>query len=124
VGETWPLPADVEAALLRVAQEGLANVAKHAGATTARLTLEYAPDLVRLCICDDGVGFDQSILRTRANAPGPWAGFGVLGMRERLAALGGSLELTNRGGAQVAASVPRQGSTSPIGVTAPHPSVR
>ena len=108
VGEPWSLPSGVESALLRVAQEALVNVAKHARATRAHVTLEYAADTVRLCINDDGVGFDQSALHAQASAPGPWAGFGVLGMRERLAALGGSLHIANREGAQVVASVPRQ----------------
>ena len=82
------------------------NVAKHAGATQVRLTLEYTPDAVRLSISDDGVGFDE--LPAGVAAPGPWGGFGLLGMRERLMALGGTLELTSDGGAQVVAVVPRE----------------
>jgi len=105
-GQPWPLPPAVEAALLRVAQEALVNVAKHAGATQARLTLEYTPDAVRLSVSDDGVGFDE--LPASVAAPGPWGGFGLLGMRERLAALGASLELSSNGGAHVVALVPRE----------------
>jgi len=104
-GEPWPLPPGVESALLRVGQEALVNVAKHAGATHVRLTLEYTPDAVRLSISDDGVGFDE--LPAGVAAPGPWGGFGLLGMRERLMALGGTLELTSDGGAHVLAVVPR-----------------
>lgn len=105
-GEPWPLPPGVESALLRVGQEALVNVTKHAGATQVRLTLEYAPDTVRLSISDDGVGFDE--LPAGVAAPGPWGGFGLLGMRERLVALGGTLELASNGGAHVVAVVPRQ----------------
>jgi signal transduction histidine kinase len=105
-GDPWPLPAGVESALLRVGQEALVNVAKHAGATKVRLTLEYTPDAVRLSVSDDGVGFDE--LPAGVAAPGPWGGFGLLGMRERLTALGGALELTSDGGAHVVAVVPRE----------------
>jgi signal transduction histidine kinase len=108
-GQPWPLAPNVESALLRVGQEALVNVAKHAGATHAQVTLEYAPDAVRLSVGDDGVGFADLALALDVAAPGPWGGFGLLGMRERLAALGGSLELFNNGGAQVVAVVPRNG---------------
>ena len=104
-GEPWPLPPGIESALLRVAQEALVNVAKHAGATHVRLTLEYTPEAVRLSISDDGVGFDE--LPAGVAAPGPWGGFGLLGMRERLVALGGTLELTSDRGAHVVAAVPK-----------------
>ena len=110
-GDPWPLPPPVESALLRVGQEALVNVAKHAGATHVRLMLEYTPDAVRLSISDDGVGFDE--LPADVAAPGPWGGCGLLGMRERLVALGGTLELTSDGGAQVVAVVPRESIQQP-----------
>lgn len=105
VGVPWPLPPDVESALLRVCQEALANVAKHARAEQVGVTLEYQPDGVRLIVQDDGVGFDAGALRARSGNAA--TGFGLLGMRERLAALGGTLALTNAGGARVVATVPR-----------------
>jgi signal transduction histidine kinase len=104
-GQARSLPAEVEAALLRVAQEALANAAKHAGATRVTLTLSYEPDAVRLQIGDDGVGFDAATL-TADTAPGLVGGFGLLGMRERIALLGGTLALRNDGGAQVIVTVP------------------
>ncbi|MEP7189629.1 MAG: sensor histidine kinase, partial [Roseiflexaceae bacterium] len=110
-GEPWPLPPGIESALLRVGQEALVNVAKHAGATQVRLALEYTPDAVRLSISDDGVGFDE--LPAGVAAPGPWGGFGLLGMRERLMALGGTLELTSDRGAHVVAVVPRESIQEP-----------
>jgi signal transduction histidine kinase len=106
-GEPWPLPPSVEAALLRVCQEALANVAKHARATCVAVTLAYEPDAVRLVVRDDGVGFDEAVVRERTSGAAPWSGFGLLGMRERLTALGGTLTLTSRDGAEVVAVVPR-----------------
>ncbi len=59
-GTALPLLPEIEVALLRVAQEALANVAKHAGASRVGLTLSYMEDLVTLDVRDDGVGFDPS----------------------------------------------------------------
>jgi signal transduction histidine kinase len=61
---------------------------------------------VRLRVTDDGVGFDELALSSGV-APGPWGGFGLLGMRERIGALGGTLELHNGDGARVVVTVPR-----------------
>ena len=108
-GEPWPLPPSVESALLRIGQEALVNVAKHSGATQVEVVLEYTPDDVRLSIADNGVGFDEAAVREHRTAAAPWTGFGLLGMRERIAALGGILELTSDRGARVLAVVPRHG---------------
>ena len=107
-GTPWPLPPEVESALLRVAQEALANVAKHAEATRVEVVLEYARDTLRLSVSDDGVGFADSLSVESVVAPGPWGGFGLPGMRERIGALGGKLELKTDAGAQVVATVPRE----------------
>ena len=56
-GDVQPLHAEVEVALLRTAQEALANVARHASASRAGLTLSYMGDVVTLDVRDDGVGF-------------------------------------------------------------------
>ena len=56
-GDTVALHPEIEVALLRTAQEALANVAKHAGATRAALTLSFMGDVVTLDVRDDGVGF-------------------------------------------------------------------
>jgi signal transduction histidine kinase len=69
--------------LFRVAQAALTNVALHARAASARLTLTATPGSVRLEVEDDGVGFDPAL-------PDPVAGIGLIGMRERAAWLGGS----------------------------------
>jgi signal transduction histidine kinase len=75
-GEPRPLPGISEAHLLRIAQEGVGNAAKHAGARTITAVLDYAPDAVTLAIRDDGRGFDPA-------APPPDGHFGLLGMQER-----------------------------------------
>ena len=56
-GNVIALHPEIEVALLRIAQEALANVARHAGATRAGLTLSFIGDVVTLDVRDDGVGF-------------------------------------------------------------------
>lgn len=105
-GQPWPLRAEAEAALLRVAQEAQANITKHAHASQSIVTLTYTDDLVVLTVQDNGSGFDEITLRG-LGTPMPSGGFGLIGMRERLALLGGWLNLTNDDGAVVMASLPR-----------------
>ena len=101
-GQTGALDRDTEVVLLRCAQEGLANVRKHSGARTARLDLSATDTTVTLVVDDDGAGFDQSL---------PTTGFGLVGMRDRLALVGGTLEITSSAGAgaRLAASLPLAG---------------
>jgi signal transduction histidine kinase len=103
-GVPRPLAPEVEATLLRVAQEALANVARHAAATTAMVTLSYLADAIHLDIADDGCGFD---LATRP-APGSSGGHGLGTMDERVQLLGGSLVIESAPdeGTIVTASVP------------------
>jgi signal transduction histidine kinase len=97
-GDPRPLPVDVEATLLRTAQEALANVAKHASATRVGLTLSYMDDQVTLDVRDDGIG-------GAAARPG---GFGLTSMSERITGLQGALAIESEPGAgtAVSASVP------------------
>ena len=90
---------EVEVALLRVVQEALTNVARHAGARSVVVELGYPGAQVRLAVRDDGAGFDPSAVP---------AGFGLEGMRERLAALGGELTVSSApsAGTTVRARVP------------------
>ncbi len=95
----------VEHALFRAAQEGLTNVSKHARATHAVLRLDFrTPGQVRLEIEDDGRG-TESTTATVGGAPG---GFGIAGLRERFAPLGGRIDLRTRpdGGCVLTAEVP------------------
>lgn len=98
-GKLRPLEAQVQAELLRVAQEAVANVRRHAHAEQVTLTLSYMEDLVVLDVHDDGDGFD----------PGRAAfGHGLSIMQERMEQLGGTLlvESAPGAGATVAASLP------------------
>jgi signal transduction histidine kinase len=91
-GTARPLPAQIEEALLRIGQESLANVRKHAAASRVTLTLSYLDDAATLDVHDDGVGFDQAAAEDTA------AGLGLHAMRERAAALGGSLVIESAPG--------------------------
>lgn len=104
-GEPVVLATAVEVALLRLAQGALANVRQHAQATRVGITLTYSDHEVRLDVVDDGAGFDPGMV-THPSADG--AGFGLRAMRERLAALGGSLDVESApgSGTAVAATVP------------------
>ncbi|WP_035303319.1 sensor histidine kinase [Actinokineospora inagensis] len=104
-GDARPMHADVEVALLRTAQEALANVAKHARAGRVGLTLSYMEDLVTLDVRDDGVGFDPNAKRANGSTQG---GFGLTGMRQRVQRLAGRLEIESEpgGGTAISAAVP------------------
>ena len=95
------LPAAVDATCFRVVQEALTNTLRHAGSTTARVRVARADDRVVLEVVDDG-GVATASLRDSG------AGHGLRGMRERVTALGGTLEAGPRtgGGWRVAASLP------------------
>jgi signal transduction histidine kinase len=112
-GDVVPLATESEIALLRVVQEGLANIEKHAGASRVGVTLTYLEDAVLLDVRDDGAGFQVD--------PAPrtdGTGMGLRAMRERLARVAGELVLeTGPGeGTALAARVPLQG--EPLGATA------
>ena len=81
------LASDTETTLYRIAQEALTNVAKHARATHVDVILERRADHVLLVIEDDGVGFDQGDGRAAGQ------GFGLLGMQERAALVGATLQI-------------------------------
>jgi signal transduction histidine kinase len=106
-----PLPDEVQGALLRVAQAALANVAEHAAASRARLTLSWVDGTVLLDVWDDGAGFDPADTGHETAAGGPGRGFGLTGMRQRLALLGGQLEIESApgGGTVIGARVPVTG---------------
>lgn len=103
-GEARPLAAPVEAALLRIAQEALANVAKHAQARRVELSLLYAPQRIVLEVRDDGIGFDPETVQGRRTD----GGYGLAGMRRRLEELGGRLvvDASPGAGAALCATVP------------------
>jgi signal transduction histidine kinase len=105
-GDPVALHPEIEVALLRTAQEALANVARHAHATRVGLTLSFMGDVVTLDVRDDGVGFavpDSSAPRT--------AGFGLTAMRQRISRVAGSLAIESEpgGGTAISARVPAIG---------------
>jgi len=83
------LHLEVEACLLRMLQEGLANVYKHARAHQVTITLSYMEDQVALDIHDDGVGFDPELLSLLVDQRN--GGFGLQTMRERVSQIGGQM---------------------------------
>jgi signal transduction histidine kinase len=107
-GEAVPLSTEAEVTLLRVAQEALNNVGKHAGARRAVLTLSYMGDNVTLDVTDDGVGFETEGAASQA---GPDGGFGLGAMRERVEGVGGTLLVESEvgGGTTLAVGLPVAG---------------
>ena len=86
------LSSEVETALYRIAQEALNNVAKHSRARRVEVILERRPDCVLLIVEDDGVGFlEGDAAKTRR-------GYGLVGMQERAALVGASLEVESTPG--------------------------
>jgi len=107
VGDPRPILAELEITLFRVAQEALANVAKHARAGLVVVTLSYLDDQVMLDVRDDGVGFELDAVAQRGEAA-DGTGYGLRGARQRLDRVQGTLEIESRRGEGTAvnASVP------------------
>jgi signal transduction histidine kinase len=102
------LPEATQRALLRIAQEALSNVAKHARATHACVELQIDAQHVTCSITDDGVGFDPECVDAPAGGLG---GAGLGSMRRRALDAGGDLQVTSRpgGGTTVVVEVPLEG---------------
>ncbi|WP_206310762.1 histidine kinase [Streptomyces sp. A1547] len=88
-GSVRTLPAALEATVHRVVQEALTNVVKHAGASTVSVRLDYGPQALTVTVTDDGRGPGPG---PGAAAGGPGGGHGLIGIRERAAAHGGTAE--------------------------------
>jgi signal transduction histidine kinase len=104
-GETQSLHPEVEVTVLRVAQEALANVAKHADASRVGVTLSYMGDIVTIDVKDNGTGFGAG---NGSNGVRPDPGFGLTAMRQRVERLAGTLEIESEpgGGTAVCATLP------------------
>jgi PAS domain S-box-containing protein len=87
------LVADVELALYRIVQEALANVVRHAGSTSARVSLACVDGLLEVTVADEGRGFDPTAVEREVQ------GMGLLGMRERARNAGGELTVESAPGA-------------------------
>ena len=99
------LPAEVETAMFRVTQEALTNVRKHAPSARVRIALKYSNNCVHLNVRDWGPGFDPE---KATEGGGPGERLGLSSMRERVALLGGNLEVRSRPGegTEVVAEIP------------------
>ncbi len=104
-GKRRELASNVQAGILRVCQESLANVMRHANASKVSVTLTFGPDLVCLAVQDDGIGFDANEVK-RIDRQG---GFGLTGMAQRAEQLGGTLLVNSEqgGGTRVEVRIPK-----------------
>ncbi|MFE4638692.1 sensor histidine kinase [Streptomyces sp. NPDC056773] len=102
-GPVRPLPPALGLTVFRIVQESLTNTRKHAGRAKAHVRLTYRPDEVGVEVRDDGAGE-----RPRPSRTAPVSGYGLIGMRERVALQGGTLEAAalDGGGFRVAARLP------------------
>lgn len=100
-GDQVPLHPEVEATVVRVTQEALTNVSRHAAATRVAVTLSFLDGEVVLDVRDDGIGFDTTV-------PAGTGSFGLRGMCQRAARLAGVLEVESEPGqgATVSARLP------------------
>ncbi|GAA2263690.1 histidine kinase [Streptomyces atrovirens] len=103
-GHPHAVPAAVSRTAYRIVQESLTNVTRHASATTASVLIDYRPDALAIRVDDDGKA---------PSHPAPTPGLGLLGMRERVTALGGRLRTGPRGtgGFTVRAELPTNGAS-------------
>lgn len=94
------LDPELETTIYRLVQEALNNVAKHTGARSVRISLREDDGTLHVAVADDGVGIDPAA----ATAGG---GYGLMGMRERVALAGGEVSVApGNGGTLVSASLP------------------
>jgi signal transduction histidine kinase len=102
-GERIELSAHARGELLQIAREALSNTARHAHATTARVSVRRDAETLRMEVADDGTGFD-----TAAAAPG--GHLGLANMRDRASRLGGTLEIeSGSGGTTIIVIIPMIG---------------
>ncbi|HOG48765.1 MAG TPA: histidine kinase, partial [Anaerolineae bacterium] len=99
------LPAAVETALFRIAQEAITNIARHSGATEVQVTLQMSDGRVRLVVEDNGRGFDVAAVAAVKHSG---RGLGLRGMQERAVILGGECQIRSRpgGGTVISVEVP------------------
>jgi signal transduction histidine kinase len=90
-GEPRHVPPGAASQLFRIAQEGVTNALKHAQARTVGIFLNFKPELIELCVNDDGRGFDPAAAAVNGH-------FGLRGLRERARALDAELALDSSPG--------------------------
>jgi signal transduction histidine kinase len=97
-----PIRDDRRILLFQAARELLVNVVKHARATRVKVILEQDHDYVRIIVADDGCGFESSLLTFPLSTE---RGFGLFSIRERVALLGGELQIDSAPGKGTRATV-------------------
>lgn len=109
-GDVRPLSESVEVAIFRMAQEAITNVIKHGHAKTVKVLMVYEPHQVSLEVSDDGIGIELDKLES-----GELVSWGIHGMRERAALLGGSfrIESSPNHGVSISIRIPTQSTTPP-----------
>jgi signal transduction histidine kinase len=109
-GEPWPVPAGVDLTAYRIIQESLTNAIRHAGPASATVSLDYGDAALTIEVADTGRGPASGAGGTGAmsGGPGVGGGHGLIGMRERAASVGGSLDSGpgQTGGYRVVAVLP------------------
>ena len=104
-GRRQRVPPEIETIVFRIAQEALTNVAKHADATQVAVQITFGDELLGLEISDDGRGFEpQTIFEVDSGTRQVW---GLLGMQERVALVGGSCDISSQ---------PEQGTTIQVSI--------
>ena len=119
-GDTCSLPEDYNTVLFRIMQEALRNVARHANASEVDVDLRRTDQAVCLVVRDNGCGFDASTISVTQESQTGW---GLAGMKERAALVGGCLDLTTApgAGAEVRIQIPLNPSRNRVGDRKPIP---
>jgi signal transduction histidine kinase len=114
-GEPRPLPAGVDLSAYRIVQEALTNSLKHAGPARAKVRICYDREVLEIQVTDSGNGSESAFGRRPVDSDRQVrrSGNGLIGMRERVAMFGGTLEAGARpgGGYRVAARLPLDSGT-------------
>lgn len=105
-GDEQRLPVQIEANVLRIIQESVANTMQHAKARRIDVRLDYAPDTLHFEVCDDGCGFDPQLVPSADEGH-----FGITGLYERAARFHASLSIFSD----------KHGTRISVNVTLPHP---
>jgi signal transduction histidine kinase len=100
IGQLGRLPKKTESIVYRLAQECMNNIAKHSGAQRVNISVESADGSLQIVVEDDGVGFRLEEAYNKRDS------FGLAGLRERVALLGGMFQVESRPRAEVPAAVP------------------
>jgi ligand-binding sensor domain-containing protein/two-component sensor histidine kinase len=101
IGLPYPLPKSIEENLIKICQEAVSNAVKHGKANYIEIELMYDPELIELRICDDGSGFDINMVNKKGH-------YGITGMRERAAVIGGTINISSQidVGTQIVVEIP------------------